>query len=111
MDVDNDGAGIGQVFQQLAVQMSNVLSALNVQGISQNVKVFHGNPKNFTDWIKEIKKYCKLTNLPEARKKLAAFQASKGVVSGYIQRYMDTFPQNTWNDLREQLAKLILNMH
>ena len=29
MDVDNDGAGIGQVFQHLAVQMANVSSALN----------------------------------------------------------------------------------
>ena len=37
MDVDNDGAGIGQVFQQLAVQMANVSSALNAQGISQIV--------------------------------------------------------------------------
>ena len=37
--------------------------------------------------------------------KLVAFQASKGAVSGYIQRYMDAFPQNTWNDLRGELAK------
>ena len=105
MDVDNDGAGIGQVFQQLAVQMANVSSALNAQGISQIVQVFDGNPKNFRDWIKQIEKYCKLTNIPEARKKLVAFQASKGAVSGYIQRYMDAFPQNTWNDFRGELAK------
>ena len=100
MDVDNDGAGIDQVFQQLVVQMANVSSALNAQGISQIVQVFDGNPKNFKDWIKQIEKYCKLTNLPEARKKLAAFQASKGAVSSYIQRYMDAFPQNMYNDLR-----------
>ena len=49
---------------------------------------------------KQMEKYCKLTNLPEPRKKLVAFQASKGAVSDYIQRYMDAFPQNTWNDIR-----------
>ena len=56
MDIDNDGAGIGQVFQQLAVQMANVSSALNAQGISQIVQVFDGNPKNFRDWIKTDRK-------------------------------------------------------
>ena len=35
MNVDNDGAGIGQVFQQVAVEMSNVSSALNAQDILQ----------------------------------------------------------------------------
>ena len=59
MDVDNDGSGIGQIFQQLAVQMANVSCALNAQGISQIVQVFDGNPKNFRDWIKQIEKYCK----------------------------------------------------
>ena len=39
MDVDKDAAGNGQVFQQLAVQMANVSSALNAQGISQSVQV------------------------------------------------------------------------
>ena len=46
--------------------MSNVSSALNAQGISQIVQVFDSNPKNFRDWIKQIEKYCKLTDLPEA---------------------------------------------
>ena len=36
---------------------------------------------------------------------MVAFQASKGAVSGYIQRYMDALPQNTWNGLRGELAK------
>lgn len=104
MDVDQD-RGIGQVFQELASQMSNVSSALSAQGISQIVQTFDGSPKNFRDWIKQIEKYCKLTNLPEARMKLVAFQASKGAVSGFIQRYMEAFPQNTWNDMKGELAK------
>lgn len=37
--------------------------------------------------------------------KLVAFQASKGAVSGFIQRYMEAFPQNTWNDMKGELAK------
>ena len=73
MDIDNDGAGIGQVFQQLAVQMANVLSALNEQGILQIVQVFDGNLMNFRDWIKQIEKYNTLTNLREAQNKIGCF--------------------------------------
>lgn len=53
MDVDQD-RGIGQVFQELASQMSNVSSALSAQGISQIVQTFDGSPKNFRDWVKQI---------------------------------------------------------
>ena len=47
------------------------------------VQVFDGNPKTFRDWIKQIEKYCKFTNLHEAKKKLVVFQAScfQGAVS------------------------------
>lgn len=36
---------------------------------------------------------------------MVAFQASKGAVSGFIQRYMEAYPQHTWNQLRGELAK------
>ena len=60
---------------------NNVSSALNAQGVSQIVQCFDDNPKNFRDWVKHIEKYCKLTCLPEARKRLIAYQSSKGAVS------------------------------
>ena len=47
-----------------------------------------------------------LMNLPDARKKIIAFQASKGVVSGYIHRYMEVLLNSIWGDLKEELAKL-----
>ena len=47
MDVDNDGAGIGQFIQQLAIQMSNVSSALNAQGIAQIVQVMFSHLKAY----------------------------------------------------------------
>lgn len=104
MDAEND-TGIENVFQYLAKEMANVSSALNAQGISQIVQCFDGNPKNFRDWVKQIEKYCRLTGLPEARKRLVAYQSSKGAVSGYINRYMEAFPQGTWADLKKELAK------
>ena len=45
-----------------------------------------------------------MVNVPEARKKLIAYQSSGGAVSGFIQRYMTANPDNTWAQLKEQLA-------
>ena len=103
MDPEHD-TGVEGVFQYLAREMTNVSSALNAQGVSQIVQCFDGNPKNLHDWVKQIEKYCKLTGLPEARKRLIAYQSSKGAVSGFINRYMEAFPQSTWAELKTELA-------
>ena len=103
MEPEND-TGVEGVFQYLAREMANVSSAFNAQGVSQIVQCFDGNPKSFRDWVKQIEKYCKLTGLPEARKTLIAYQSSKGAVSGFINRYMEAFPQSTWAELKTVLA-------
>ena len=102
--------GIGQVFADLATEMAGVQSALSAQGVAQMVPVFEGEPKGFRDWIRAIEKYCALMNLPDDRKKMIAFQASKGAVSGYIQRYMNALPDSTWGDLKGELAKRFLDV-
>ena len=71
--------------------MANVSWALNAHGISQIVQCVNVNHKNFRDWVKHIEKYCKLNSLLEGRKKLVAYQSSKGAVSVYIYMYM-SFP-------------------
>ena len=104
-NVQPGAGGIGQVFADLATEMAGVQSALSAQGVAQMVPVFEGEPKGFRDWVKAIEKYCALMNLPDGRKKMIAFQASKGAVSGYIQRYMNALPDSTWVDLKGELAK------
>ena len=93
-----------QVFANLTQELTNVSQALTAQGISNIVLRFDGNPKNYREWIKSIEKYAVLVNVPEARKKLIAYQSSGGAVSGFIQRYMTANPDNTWAQLKEQLA-------
>ena len=69
------------------------------------VQIFDGNPRNFRDSVKQTEKYCQLTNLPDNKTKMVAFQASKGTVSVYIGRYMEAYPNNTWGQLKAELAK------
>ena len=91
-----------QVFANLTQELTNVSQALTLtaKGVS-NILRFDDNPKNYREWIKSIEKYAVLVNIPEARKKLMAYQSSGGAVSGYIQRYMIANPNNTWAHLKE----------
>ena len=42
--------------------------------------------------------------MPDHRKKLVSYQISCGVASGFIQRYILANPDNTWQQLKEQLS-------
>ena len=50
-------AEVAQVFQNMAVEMSNVSTALGAQGINQIITPYEGDPKKFKDWVKSIEKY------------------------------------------------------
>ena len=63
-----------QAFANLTQKLTNVSQALKAQGISNIVLRFDGNPKIYREWIKSIEKYAVLVNIPEARKKLIAYQ-------------------------------------
>ena len=48
---------VAQVFQNLAVEMSNVSTALGAQGINQIITPYEGDPRKFEKWVKSIEKY------------------------------------------------------
>ena len=54
--------------------------------------------------INSIEKYAVLINVPGARKVLIAYQSLGGVVSGFIQRYMQTNPNNTSAQMKAQIV-------
>ena len=48
-------AGVRNVFQHLAGEITNVSFAFNAQAISQSVQCFDYNPKCFRDWEIQMK--------------------------------------------------------
>ena len=97
-------AEVAQVFQNLAVEMSNVSTALGAQGINQIITPYEGDPKKFKEWVKSIEKYAVLANLGnDDRIKRVAYQASRGPVSEFIRRYQDNNQQATWDQLKAGL--------
>lgn len=95
---------LAHAFLGLGLELANVSQALNAQGISTSVPKFDGNPKQYREWIKSIEKYATLIGAADARKRLIAYQSSSGAVSGFINRYIQANPNNTWDQLKAQLA-------
>ena len=93
-----------QAFTNLRVEVANIGQALAAQGVSGTISKFDGNPKFYREWIRSIEKYSLLVGAPDNRKKMTAYQQSTGAVSGFIQRYMVANPQNTWDQMKEQLS-------
>ena len=42
--------------------------------------------------------------MPDHRKNLVTYQTSNCAISGFIQRYIQANPDNTWQQLKEQLS-------
>ncbi|MET0107141.1 MAG: hypothetical protein ABW072_18665 [Sedimenticola sp.] len=95
---------VGQVFQNLAVQMGNVSTALGAQGVNQIIDPFEGDAKKFKEWVKSIEKYAVLMELDDHRVKRVAYQASRGPVSDFIKRYSGNAPGATWGQMKIALA-------
>ena len=99
-----DNANIGHVFQNLAMEMGKVSTALGAQGITQIITPFEGDAKKFKDWVKSIEKYALLTDLDGDSVKRVAYQSSRGPVSDFIRRYQAANPASTWNVFKGELA-------
>ena len=105
-------AEVAQVFQNLAVEMSNVSTALGAQGINQIITPYEGDPKKFKEWVKSIEKYAVSANLGnDDRIKRVAYQASRGPVSEFIRRYQGNKLRGTNLRLNLTLGFLKLLMH
>ena len=81
---------LGQMMKSFNDKLSNVTTLLTSQGLKNLVNTFDGDPKNFSEWIKSIEKYCRLTGLELNSCKTLAFQSSSGYVSSFIERYMNS---------------------
>ena len=68
--------------------------------------LFSGEAKDFRDWVKSIDKCHVLMGGDVERKMRIAYQTSSGVVSDFIQRYMNSVAvgDRTWSSLYQQLS-------
>ena len=84
------------------------MEAWEAHNVASMVPSFSGDPKKFRTWERSIDKAATLLNATNDRKIMFAFQRAEGVVSDFIQRFLDAEPlgsrHRTWETLKGQLA-------
>ena len=90
-NVTTELQNVGQSFTNQFVGLSTVIS---VQGVSQVVGSFDGEPTIVNDWITSIQKYMFLAGGDNQSKRLP-YQTIRSAVSDYIQRYMAEYPEKS----------------
>ena len=97
-----------QRLTELSEGLSGVIGTLasnvGAQGVGTKIEVYSGEPKGFKEWITSIEKYDLLTNADGVETKHIAHQAYKGAVSDFIHCYITANPNNTWNQLKNELS-------
>ena len=94
---------INAQFAGMQDALNAVRSAMEMQNISKVIDAFAGNPEEFDNWTKAIDKFMRLTQIDEESKHLVAYQASAGLVSDFIARYLEATPDPNWQDLLPRL--------
>ena len=92
------------MFEGLSGAIGTLATNVHAQGVCTKIEVYPGEPKGFKEWIKSIEKYTLLTKADGVQTKCIAYQASKGAVSDFIHHYITANPNNTWNQLRNELS-------
>lgn len=86
-------------------QMTGLSTTVGAQGVAKIIKSFDGNPKEFKEWITSIEKYCILTRVGADQVKMVAYQSSKGPVSNFLKRHLETNQAQSWNDIKAEMTK------
>lgn len=86
----------------------DVKGLANAIGLQNDLRIliphnYVGDPKEFRNWVKQIEKYSFMNETPEDKVKMVAYKTSAGPVSDFIERYITTYPDNTWAELKREL--------
>ncbi|MCG8049022.1 MAG: hypothetical protein JAY66_25635 [Candidatus Thiodiazotropha taylori] len=92
------------VLGNLGEQVAGLSTSMGAQGVAKIVPSFDGDCKKFKEWIKSIEKYCVLTHVPNDQVKMIAYQSSKGPVSDFLKRHLETHPDHNWMAIKAELT-------
>lgn len=97
---------VTNAFRQLTEQLGALSNSVGNASIGQFISPFDGkNSREFHPWVKQVEKFCKLTNVPANGVKLVAYNASREAVSNFLARYLTQFPAATWDMIKIELSR------
>lgn len=93
-------------------QVKSLTAAIAVP-INQVITIFEGDPGKFKQWIKDIEKYAKMSDMNNEDIPKIAYVTCKGSVGDFIKRYLTEIEASgelpSWNDLKVFKKKISWN--
>lgn len=97
---------IAAAFTQLTAQIGALSNSFGNASIGQFITPFDGkNSKDFHPWVKQVEKFCKLTDVGANNVNLVAYNGSRDDVSNSLARYMAQFPNATSAKIKIELSQ------
>lgn len=104
-DIPLPDDNIQYLVQKFTTALSEFSGNMSGQRYAHLVRPFEGDPSTFREWIRQIEKFKILTNASDAELRRLAFEMSNGSANDVIQRYANTNPQCTWEQMKTALAQ------
>lgn len=103
---DDEDTNIKEWLNSILNQVKSVTAAIAVP-INQVITIFEGDPGKFKQWIKDIEKYAKMSDMNNEDIPKIAYVTCKGSVGDFIKRYLTEIEASgelpSWNDLKQFL--------
>lgn len=103
---DDEDTNIKEWMNSILNQVKSLTAAIAVP-INQVITIFEGDPGKFKQWIKDIEKYAKMSDMNNEDIPKIAYVTCKGSVGDFIKRYLTEIEASgelpSWNDLKQFL--------
>lgn len=103
---DDEDTNIKEWLNSILNQVKSVTAAIAVP-INQVITIFEGDPGKFKQWIKDIEKYAKMSDMNNEDIPKIAYVTCKGSGGDFIKRYLTEIEASgelpSWNDLKQFL--------
>lgn len=105
---DEEDTNIKEWMNSILNQVKSVTAAIAIP-IYQVITIFEGDPEKFKQWIKDIEKYAKMSDMNNEDIPKIAYVTCKGSVGDFIKRYLTEIEASgelpSWNDLKQIFKK------
>ena len=86
-------------------QLQGLRQQIVAQSLTSALDLFKGDPKRYKAWIKHVEKFCLLQGIGDdaKTKMLITYQASEGPVSDFIERFLASGQEVTFDEFKDEL--------
>ena len=94
-----------QIQRDQLTQLTSISGLLGRCTLDNSVPKFNGDSKKFRPWVKSVEKFIQITGAPVNNAVGVAYQAAEGLVSDFINRYIDQQGGTVeWSELKKELT-------